>query len=225
MKKCPFCEFENEDSANECISCGNALLIGDKNLTQAEEVVNADSEKEEWAVFISNVYRNKAALKSTLKKELKYKGSELKKVLGDGLITGLSFEKADRLAKMLKDDCSFVKVIDINAVATIKDAIAQNYGWRVKLLAWGQYKEAAVRFFFQYMFGAYLGDEFIEQFMSTRKKDAWNIVTTYRLEAEELISKLENLGCEAEIVKIKIKRHTNWLAKLWYGKYSIEEIE
>ena len=160
-----------------------------------------------------------------MKAELKCSNEEIKRILKKDYVRGLSLKQAERLAKLLQDDCSFVKAVGLDVIAQIDDAIKRQYIWRVKLLAWGQYKDAAVNFFLQYIVGGkeYVNVEMLEDYVSTKKKENWRMQTRWRVEAEEFASKLQSMGCETEIVKVRVQRRTNWLSRWLNGKYKYFE--
>ena len=148
---------------------------------------------------------------------------ELKKILKEGLIRGLSIEKANRWEKLLKDECSFVKVVDATAVKEIDDEIEQHYMWRVKLLSLGQNRWRVAQFIFEYLLGntkySYIADEALKNnpsIVSNFKKRMFD--TLCRQEAETFLSTMQSFGGDAEIVKVK-RRENGWL-RFWCGEYA-----
>ena len=146
MKQCPFCDEENEDNATKCIICGTKLPEtedganneNDANDTNTALVVSAsnsvaDSSAGGYAVFLSNVGKNKIAVIKEIKEHFGCSLAEAKQKSESALVAkGMTQEDAAILADRLRSVGATVEVTeDENAQdENAQDENAQGYASR-----------------------------------------------------------------------------------------------
>ncbi|MBQ7912703.1 MAG: ribosomal protein L7/L12 [Clostridia bacterium] len=102
MKKCPFCDWENEDDASKCLACGCELSTA---ITNNVEIKGGDNGEESgaYSVTITRVGGNKIAVIKVIKEYLNCGLAEAKEKCEKGYVTGnLTKANADSLIAQLR---------------------------------------------------------------------------------------------------------------------------
>ena len=118
MKKCPFCEWENEDDASKCLACGTELPVEEKKVVNTqnnfadngdekipEHIAKAFEEAGEnhFGVKITNIGANKIAVIKVIKENLNCGLAEAKARCENGIGGGsLSRDRAEAFLSQLR---------------------------------------------------------------------------------------------------------------------------
>ncbi|MBQ7913657.1 MAG: hypothetical protein IJ308_07985 [Clostridia bacterium] len=192
MKKCPFCETENEDNVNECIFCGGELSI-EGAFVQTEE----DNDGSLYSVLMPpNKY--KGVIKD-VKKFLKIGTGEAKNCCELGQIDGLSKAEAETLAVKLRSGFFPTRAVKTSLVAEYKKGLAKDKSWEVKLL-YGEQNPAVIEFFTHY-FDLDMPTAKDHLYFCMYDGDGTVYATDCKAEADDLALKLRALGAEVSVTE------------------------
>lgn len=194
MKKCPFCETENEDSMNECVFCGAELPSEETNTVS---LLGVDAEGALYSVLMLPS-KHKDDIK-TVQAFLKIGGGEAKKRCAIGQIDGLTQAEAETLAVKLRDAFFPTRVVKTSLVAEYRKGLSKDKSWEIKLL-FGEENPAVIDFFVRYFdLDAPTVKEHL--YFSIHDGDGTIHATDCKAEAEELAVTLRALGAEVAITE------------------------
>ena len=126
MKKCPFCDWENEDNASKCLACGTELEVNDaeQESVEAETAPTNEAIKEE--LYGVGVYApdNKIAVIKVIKEHFNCGLAEAKQRCENGLVeVGLDKVSAEILADKLRATGATVKILTSKEVEELNEVM------------------------------------------------------------------------------------------------------
>lgn len=193
MKMCPFCDFENEDSASKCEACGTQLT--DEAVSVATEV--EENESGLYTVLMpGNSYK---WIIKMLKKRFKLKGKVAKAKCMLGKIDGLSKADADALVAEIRNPVFPARAVPESKVGAYKAKISENSSWSVKIIC-GEDKSEVISYFAQ-EFRLDNADAKDYLTLCVREGDGTIYMSDIHDEAVAFADKLQSLGAETAVVE------------------------
>ena len=126
MKKCPFCDWENEDNASKCLACGTELEVNDAEQESVEaETISADMVFQE-ELYGVGIYApdNKIAAIKVIKEHFNCGLAEAKNRCENGLVeVGLDKVSAEILADKLRATGATVKILTSKEVEELNEVM------------------------------------------------------------------------------------------------------
>lgn len=190
MKICPFCETENEESANECVICGSELPASKTNLGSASSAGGHGSGA--FGVAVTNIGPNKIAVIKVIKEFLNCGLAEAKDRCEKGFsYDGLDKTSADSLASKLRSAGASVEYKNSFSGGTVSSGAAMGK-YTVILKDVGADKAGVVNVIKNEMMCT-------ETEAKQRCEKLFVADGLSKIEADMIISKLESAGAIAEI--------------------------
>ena len=194
MKVCPFCDFENEDSASKCEACGTQLT--DEAVSVATEV-----EENESGLYTVLMQRNSYRwIIKMLKKHFNLKGKVAKAKCMLGEIDGLTKAEADELVAKIRNPILPARAVPANKVAEYKAKISKDKVWFVRLFS-GETLPDVIAYFKREFEFEFDNNSEAEEYLNVcvHEDDGRICESDIQDEAMAMAAKLRELGAEATV--------------------------